>query len=485
MSKAIKGLTTAPKKLIKSKSGFYVVEVTTDQAAKVLLETKSMANQPVDVTPHRSHNTSRGVIVSKFLEGASDDDLLDDLKNQGVTRVRRILRNRRHPTNAIVLTFDTPTPKDKVLLLHLALDVNPYIAPPMRCFKCQKFGHVSSKCKKKDATCSKCSGEHPEADCQSTTLKCANCKENHSAYDKTCPKYIEIKNVLEISAKRCISIRDAKKELTAQKAATYVKAAHKDVSGDVKPNTHTHEAPNTNDKVELLRVTILEQEKNHKAEIAKLKATYLDTNKAHKAELRERDEIIIEQEQNIQQLTVTLDTERTRKPASVQQMELLKAQLVQQQKVSERQEETIRELQSLVTKLEKKLDEKTATESKPEEKKEDKNTKESKTSSKIVSPSFKPIASSQIPRAAKKTTSKCVKPDPSALPTQAGKLKKGSKPASSAPKNDSRPAIKSTEKTTSKTEVICKDGAASNFSPPNLRKKTSTKTQDGWTVQGK
>ena len=160
--------------------------------------------------------------------------------------------------------------------------------------------------------------------------------------------------------------------------------------------------------------------------------------------------------------------------------------MIQQETIAKRQEETIRELQSLVTKLQKQLEEKTTTEPKPEEKKEVKKTKKSEAGTKIVSPSFKPITSSYIPRATKTSISKGVKPPSSALPTQAGKLNKNTKPASSGLKDSTSPATKSiTEKTASKTAVINNDGAASNFSPPNLRNKASTKIQDGRTVKGK
>ena len=84
--KAITGLTTNPRKLYQAKAGHYVVEVETDATSKTLLKTTVMAGHPVKVTPHRSLNSSRGVITSRFINGASDADLLDDLKDQGVTK---------------------------------------------------------------------------------------------------------------------------------------------------------------------------------------------------------------------------------------------------------------------------------------------------------------------------------------------------------------------------------------------------------------
>ena len=80
MHKAIEGLTSNPNKITRAKSGHYIVEVASDTASRTLLNTATLANQAVRITPHRSLNSSRGVISSRFLLDASDADLFEDLK---------------------------------------------------------------------------------------------------------------------------------------------------------------------------------------------------------------------------------------------------------------------------------------------------------------------------------------------------------------------------------------------------------------------
>ena len=56
----------------------------------------------------------------------------------------------------------------------------------MRCFKCNRFGHVALKCKNKER-CSRCGGDHAWKTCVNTQ-KCVNCGGDHSPVSKTCPK---------------------------------------------------------------------------------------------------------------------------------------------------------------------------------------------------------------------------------------------------------------------------------------------------------
>ena len=309
--KAITGLTTNPRKLYQAKAGHYVVEVETDATSKTLLKTTVMAGHPVKVTPHRSLNSSRGVITSRFINGASDADLLDDLKDQGVTKAFRILRNRREETNTVILTFDSPTPKKQVLIMNQVLDVKIYVARPIRCFKCQKFGHTKARCTKKQNVCGKCSETHLENECTATTPKCANCNGEHHSFDRKCPKYIEKKSILEISAKKHISIKDAEKELKNQNNASYAKALKKNVIQNKRQATETTNKMNsvTNfvpDRLQTLQNTVLKQHQQHQQEIADIKAHIRDLKNDHVAELRERENIIMNQEQQIQEQEIQI-----------------------------------------------------------------------------------------------------------------------------------------------------------------------------------
>ncbi len=56
-----------------------------------------------------------------------------------------------------------------------------YVPPPLRCYKCQKFGHVAAVCRGKQR-CTRCGGKHEYGKCgQEVDPKCCNCGGDHSA----------------------------------------------------------------------------------------------------------------------------------------------------------------------------------------------------------------------------------------------------------------------------------------------------------------
>ena len=75
------------------------------------------------------------------------------------------------------------------------------VKPHRRCFKCQKHGHMQSKCQEETPTCSKCAGSHYSDKCTATGItKCANCFKSedhksrcndHTADSSDCPVFRE------------------------------------------------------------------------------------------------------------------------------------------------------------------------------------------------------------------------------------------------------------------------------------------------------
>ncbi|GFO25729.1 Gag-like protein [Plakobranchus ocellatus] len=94
-------------------------------------------------------------------------------------------------TDTIVLTFDNSKPQSRIRAGHLTLDVRPYVPLPMRCYKCQRYGHGKDRCKKPATVCVICGkGGHVERNC-SADAHCVNCRGDHAASSKTCPKFPE------------------------------------------------------------------------------------------------------------------------------------------------------------------------------------------------------------------------------------------------------------------------------------------------------
>ena len=83
-------------------------------------------------------------------------------------------------TGTYFLTFDRPTPPEKLEVGYLKVDVSLYIPNPLRCFNCQKFGHGKDNGRGSQC-CVRCGQNgHDSTDCQ-LREKCSNCQGDHMA----------------------------------------------------------------------------------------------------------------------------------------------------------------------------------------------------------------------------------------------------------------------------------------------------------------
>ena len=84
---------------------------------------------------------------------------------------------------------------------------------PLRCYRCQRFGHHESRCKSEIERCKKCGDDadfHNESNCPNL-LKCVNCNGSHEVTSKSCPSWIKEKEILKIKYTQNISFPEARK----------------------------------------------------------------------------------------------------------------------------------------------------------------------------------------------------------------------------------------------------------------------------------
>jgi hypothetical protein len=69
---------------------------------------------------------------------------------------------------------------------------------PLRCLKCQKFGHMAAKCKESSDTCSQCGGPHHFQACdQKEKMHCVSCGvSDHCSWDRKCPAFRDARDRL-------------------------------------------------------------------------------------------------------------------------------------------------------------------------------------------------------------------------------------------------------------------------------------------------
>ena len=213
IQKGIQGIAGTPKSVKKLRSGDLLIEVEKKSHSDNLLKARSLANIAVTTSPHRILNSSRGIVrdTNGDLSFMSEAEIVEELSDQGVVAVRRftVLRDgHRKPTRTYLMTFNSAVRPETIHAGYLLLRVSPFIPNPLRCFKCQQYGHHREACKNAEI-CHKCSEVQHEGDCEKP-LKCRNCNGAHSASSKDCPKWILEKEVQKIKTTLGVSFQEAR-----------------------------------------------------------------------------------------------------------------------------------------------------------------------------------------------------------------------------------------------------------------------------------
>ena len=205
------------------RDGSLMIKTETQHQTKLLLKQKTFCLKNVTVSLHKSLNQAKGTIFAPELRFMDEDELLEGMRGDGVTHVRRITTYRdgqRRNTNLLVLTFQTSRLPVKFTTGYLSFEVKPFIPNPLRCYKCQKFGHGKNSCDQ-PARCSDCAQpQHEGSPCQSPK-KCVNCdSDGHGAGSKDCPQWQKEKKICEIKVTRDISYSEARKVVEAETSKT-------------------------------------------------------------------------------------------------------------------------------------------------------------------------------------------------------------------------------------------------------------------------
>ena len=94
----------------KLKNGTLLVETTRKTQTENLKKQASFFCVPVEVTEHKSLNSSKGIIRNPILRAETEENILEYLKPQGVTHVKRFTIRKNHEivnANTLLLTFNS------------------------------------------------------------------------------------------------------------------------------------------------------------------------------------------------------------------------------------------------------------------------------------------------------------------------------------------------------------------------------------------
>ena len=117
---------------------------------KKFIKTSMLVNVPVKISPNRTLNTIKGVVRCSELKFTPVEDIVENLKEQGVSEAQKIVITKdgnKITTATIFLTFHGSSVANEINVGFLKVKVSPFIPNPLRCFGCQQFGHHMNNCK--------------------------------------------------------------------------------------------------------------------------------------------------------------------------------------------------------------------------------------------------------------------------------------------------------------------------------------------------
>lgn len=216
--KTIKSVIGEVESLKKLKSGDLLIKLSNTSQAQSISSTKTLVSFSVSVLPHNTLNFSKGVISESEFYNVSEEEILENLSDQGVVGVRRITIRRgteSFKTKHIILTFNNPKLPSHVTAAYLRCPIRPYIPNPLRCFHCQRFGHSKAACRG-SMVCARCSIAGHESEGCSNTARCFNCNGDHPSFSKSCPKWQFEKEIQAVRAKQNLTYPEARKVVEAR-----------------------------------------------------------------------------------------------------------------------------------------------------------------------------------------------------------------------------------------------------------------------------
>ena len=215
IEKAICGMANGTPKIKRLNSGLLLIEVDRRVQCENLLKTRQLAHIPVEISPHKSMNSSKCVIRCRDLDCMEEEEIKTELADQGVTFVKRIMVKRERQfvsTGRYILTCDTPLPPREIKVGFILCRTEIYIPNPTRCFQCQRFGHSKKFCRR-SPVCANCGAEdHIEDDCQNEPC-CYNCQGPHPVYARGCPAWQKERAILKIKYETNISFPEARRRV--------------------------------------------------------------------------------------------------------------------------------------------------------------------------------------------------------------------------------------------------------------------------------
>ena len=167
-----------------------------DSATQLWLQScSSISGKPVKFTQLIRKTTVTAVLLNVHPFISMEALLMDD-RISSAERISTYKPSTKcmKPSRSVKVTLNMKNVPSELHINFIGrFFVRSYVTKPVRCYRCQRFGHLAAACLAKLERCSICSGHHRTQQCivkiqnsELVKLKCANCGEEHSANSNRC-----------------------------------------------------------------------------------------------------------------------------------------------------------------------------------------------------------------------------------------------------------------------------------------------------------
>ena len=194
------------------KQGGMIIEFMTKEAAEhVRINTEVKEKFLKNLDPNATLKERTYPLVLPFMPltfNPSNDDNLRQIEQENGWKTGTVLTARwikpiekRKSTQRvahILITLTDPAPanmaiRDGITIDKLKIWPKKNRREPLRCAKCQFYGHIARECISNGDTCANCGNNHRTSDCTTKDKKyCKTCEtEDHTSWDRECPTLLK------------------------------------------------------------------------------------------------------------------------------------------------------------------------------------------------------------------------------------------------------------------------------------------------------